>query len=57
MSKTFLLVVELTDLGGFGWYSGPKQGKGRCFHRILEIGQRTHIDIKGIGHCSTCQEL
>jgi hypothetical protein len=38
MSKTFLLVAELTDLGGFGRYLGPKKGKSKCFQRIREIG-------------------
>jgi hypothetical protein len=38
MSKTFLLVAGLTDLGGFGRYLGPKQGKSKCFQRIREIG-------------------
>jgi hypothetical protein len=37
MSKTFLLGAELTDLGGFGRYLGPKQGKSKCFQRIREI--------------------
>jgi hypothetical protein len=34
MSRTFLLVAGLTDLGGFGRYLGPKQGKSKCFQRI-----------------------
>jgi hypothetical protein len=38
MSKTFLLVAGLTDLGDFGRYLGPKQGKSKCFQRICEIG-------------------
>jgi hypothetical protein len=37
MSKTFL-VAGLTDLGGFGRYLGPKQGKSKCFQRIRKIG-------------------
>jgi hypothetical protein len=35
--QKFLLVAGLTDLGGFGQYFGPKQGKSKCFQRILEI--------------------
>jgi hypothetical protein len=38
MPKTFLLVAGLTDLGGFGRYLGPKQGKSKYFQRIREIG-------------------
>jgi hypothetical protein len=38
MSKTFLLVAGLTDLGDFGRYLGPKEGKSKCFQRIREIG-------------------
>jgi hypothetical protein len=38
MSKTFLLVAGLTDLGDFGRYLGPKQGKSKCFQRIRKIG-------------------
>jgi hypothetical protein len=57
MSKTFLLGAGLTDLGGFGRYLGPKQGKSKCFQRIREIRRRAHIGIKSSGHCSTRQEL
>jgi hypothetical protein len=32
VSRTFLLVAGLTDLGGFGRYLGPKQGKQSVFN-------------------------
>ena len=48
MSKTFLLGAGLTDLGGFGRYLGPKQGKSKCFRRTREIHWRAYIGIKVI---------
>jgi hypothetical protein len=36
--KLFSFSAGLADVGDFGWYLGPKQGKSKCFQRIREIG-------------------
>jgi hypothetical protein len=51
MSRTFLLVAGLTDLGDLGRYLGPKQRRSRCFCWLSLFSSR---DLGVSMHWTTC---